>query len=302
MSVHHEDFYQAHLELFRPTSEELEAHRELEQFADFKLIDVPGISEGRQSRVSVIEYEVNGEHYRVLWKRMAAGKNLDETEASDMDNMLMPYRQELVEQGWDVPETYFHKPVRINGETQIFSYDQFMPGGDGEKMIANPDIPNFRKWFMFRKVAETLANYDESTLERRIIANKEVTVLPHGLDLKLANVVASADGKVYFVDLFGPKQIDGKGNWKAYNTKLDSLPPESLKAVCATREGALLRFYRLGQEIWSEQTGMSKQVLDTEFLRELGQSGLPNSEIGFIKQQVEENYSWLDEIYSERAV
>ncbi len=186
MPIDHSEFYQSYSERFRPTEAELEAHRQLEQFVEFKFVETTGISEGRQSRVSVMEYEVGGESFKVLWKRMAAGKHLDEGEAGLMDGMLMPYRGELIKQGWNVPETFFHTPIKINGETQIFSYDQFIPGGDGEKMISNQDVPNFRKWFMIRRVIETLAGYDEAGLSRGIIAGEEVTLLPHGLDLKLA--------------------------------------------------------------------------------------------------------------------
>ncbi|MBA2279144.1 hypothetical protein H0V99_01745 [Candidatus Saccharibacteria bacterium] len=302
MSTDHNELYQSHSDRFTPTAAELDAHRQLEQFVEFKFIDTAGISESRQSRVSVMEYEVGGEYFKVLWKRMAAGKGLDGGEAVLLDGMLMPYRGELIKQGWNIPETFFHAPTRINGETQIFSYDQFIPGGDGEKMIINPDVPNFRKWFMIRRVIETLAGYDEAGLSRGMVAGEDVTILPHGLDLKLANVVAEADGKVYFVDLFGPKQFNENGEWAAYSSKLDTLPPESLKAVCATREGAILRFYRLAEQLWSENIGISKDYLKEGFLTQISQSTLPQEETAFIEEQVINNFQWLDIVYSEKRV
>lgn len=189
----------------------------------------------------------------------------------------------------------------MQGEHQIFLYEQFIPGGDGEKMYANQEEPNFRKWYMIEEIIGTLARYPENALSRQSVAGEEVTKLPHGLDLKLANyVLEQGTNDLYFVDLFGPKEIDTSGQWRNYSPKLDSLPEENLMAVCATREGAILRCWRLAEQHWN--SGRSSGKLRGEFIERLQVSALPAGERDFISGEIGQNFPWLNALYWERSV
>lgn len=302
MTERHDELYESHAEIV--TAEEQQLLKEHEPFVDFRVVSAAeaGLSTGRQSRVSVLEYDHNGEAYQVLWKRMAAGKGLTNTEAQAFDSRLEPYRASLIESGWNVPELYYHRVSSINAESQIFSYEQFIAGGDGEKMLEDSAQPNFRKWFMVEEITRTLARYAPEDLVRTELAGKTVTQLPHGLDLKLANVVlAENDNRLYFVDLFGPKELDEKGSWRSFSPKLDSLDQEALKAVCASREGAILRCWRLAEAHWNngyEDIG----ELRGDFLRHLSRTGLADEEVDFIKQEIEANYPWLNTLYREHRI
>ncbi len=176
---------------------------------------------------------------------------------------LTPYCQALVRSGWQMPKLLHTRVSALADEFQIVGYEQYIAGGDGEKLLANPAEPNFRKWFLISEVVRTLYGYPADTARRGTVAGKEVTLLPYGLDLKLANVVLEAPSNdLYFVDLFGPKDFDEDGNWLTNSTKLDDLPPARLRA-------------------------------------RLGQLNLPPAEVSFIRTEIEAGYPWLDAIYRE---
>ena len=280
----------------------MEVLRQHEHLVNFKAVPYRGISEGRQSKVSVLEYSTENQPRRVLWKRMGVGKALSAELARTLHSRLRPYKRALEDFGLNVPVLYHTQPVELDSEAQIFSYEELITGGDSEFMVANREEPNFRKWFILRAVLETLAGYPEQSLRRKVIAGQEVSLMPHGLDLKLANVVLNEQGKLYFVDLFGPKEIDQSGHWLTYTAKLDSLPEENLLAVTASREGALLRFYRLAEKIWVENCALDSGKIRAGFNDLLAESNLPEKEKRFIVSQLQENFSWLDEVYSERQV
>lgn len=296
------EIIKSHAELFQPVEKELAVLKNQEHLIDFKVIPSHGISEGRQSRVSVLEYKADDQPRQVLWKRMGAGKGLSIEESSDLYSRLAPYKKKLETCGWTVPTLYYATPIEIDDETQIFSYEELITGGDGEFMVANREEPNFKKWFIIRSVLQTLANYPKQSLRRKIIAEQDVTLLPHGLDLKLANVVLNEQGKLYFVDLFGPKELTENGRWLNYMPKLDSLPEENLMAVTATREGAILRFYRLAEQLWSQNCDMKSEIIRIGFREILANLNFPEQEKKFINSQLDANFSWLDKIYSEQQV
>ncbi len=302
MSEQHADRYERHAE--QVTAEELQLLKEHEPGLSFRIVGATeaGLSQGRQSRVCILEYEQSGETYQVLWKRMGAGKGLDEAEAATFNARLTPYRQSLVEAGWQLPKLLYTRVAELPGEHQIFAYEQFIAGGDGEKLLVSPAEPNFRKWFLVSEVVRTLYGYPADRLSRENVGGQVVTRLPHGLDLKLANVVLQAGtNELYFVDLFGPKELDNHGQWLSYSPKLDSLSPDNLRAVTATREGALLRCWRLAEQHWANGYRTPKE-LRADFLRTLTQLALPSDELGLIRSEVEAGYPWLDELYRERAI
>lgn len=303
MSESHRNIYEQHSDEI--SRDELQILKQHEPFVNFHILgqEEAGLSLGRQSRVSVMEYELAGEMYRVLWKRMGAGKHLDTSEATGFDDRLEPYRQSLLQAGWRVPSLYFHKPVEIAGEAQIFSYEQHIPGGDGEKMLQDRSQPNFRKWFLIENTIQTLSRYPKETTWRGELAGKVVTRLPHGLDLKLANLVLEkGTNHMYFVDLFGPKELDAtRSHWITYSTKLDSLDEEALMAVCASREGAILRCWRLAEEHWNNGYADAGS-LRSDFIGHLKRMELPDEEVNFITNEVQHGYPWLNSIYDEQKI
>lgn len=284
------EYIREHAQLFDPHAAELAKLHLHEAGVWFNVVPAAElISEGRQSKVSILEYRVGDRSERVLWKRMGAGKGLTEDEASMFHARLRPYRAALISAGWNMPELFYTTTVSEKGEWQIFSYEQFVGHGDGDKMLANPEEPNFRKWHLLRRTMETLAAYPSS-------------VLPHGLDLKLANVVLDEQGKLWFVDLFGPKELMPDGSWRTFSSKLDSLAPDRLLRVCATREGMALRMYRLAEKVWTKGGGISAEKLRGEFTTLLGSLGLPDTEVSFIVDEIRGGFPWLDSIYDERKV
>src|SRR3989338_1808953 len=290
----------AHAELFIPNREELLSLKTHEPLIQFEILPPKGISEGRQSRVSILEYSVEGVSRRVIWKRMGVGKNLTESEAKILQSRLAPYRGELVGSGWNIPEIYHSQIVPVSSEFQIFSYEQYIPGGDGQLMVENPDEPQFLKWMLLRKVIESLASY--SDIGEIEVQGEKLSGLPQGLDLKLANIVVEREtGKMFFVDLFGPKEIkDGK--WLTYSKKLDSLSESNLMAIAASREGMILRLYRLIEQKWAESGGITQERLRKNLFHLLDNSSLPKKEVLLIKREIGENFPWLDKIYSERQI
>ena len=295
--------FKEHADLFKPNATELLNLKKTEPHVIFKEIPITAfVSEGRQSRVSVLEYGEGDKLNRIIWKRMGVDKSLTQKEAVLLHERLQPYKKSLIDYGWVVPAIYHTEVIEIDGEYQIFSYEQFISGGDGEKMVMNPSEPNFRKWFLLRKVIESLANYPIGSTKRSEIKGVELSLLPHGLDLKLANVVLDKSGTLFFVDIFGPKELTTDGAWVTYSKKLDSLPENSLIAVCATREGSLLRLYRLLEKKWADTGGMDTDYLRQAFGEILKHLGFPNHESDFIQKEIASGYPWLDSIYNEKAV
>ena len=293
--------FELHTKLFEPTEQEQSILRSQERIVSFEVLHPFGISEGRQSRVSVLEYSVGGQRDKVIWKRMGAGKGLTHTEALSLERRIFPYRETLMGYGWSVPPVFFHKAIEIEGEGQIFSYEKMVEGGDAGFMVANPKEPNFRKWFVVKTALSILAGHKLSELERVEILGKEVSRLPYGIDLKLENLVLSREGTLFFVDSFCPKELNAAGDWLTYSTKLDLLPVENLKAVTATREGTLLRLYRMAEQRWAK-AGIETPRLRSDFLESITASDLPEQEKKAITAEVESNFPWLDKVYNERDV
>ncbi len=296
------EIFKIHTELFYPDREELGILGKHENIK-FSIISGEGlISQGRQSRVSILEYEVDNFKQKVIWKRMGAGKGLTFVEADELRLRLAPYRDEIIKCGWMVPVLFYSEVVNCGDEFQIFSYEQFIPGGDAEKMVLNPQEPNFKKWFILRKVSNIIASYPIQEIKPTEIIGREVSLMPHGLDLKLANLVLDEAGQLFFVDLFGPKELGRDNSWRNYSPKLDSLSQEKLIAICATVEGSLLRLFRLIEEKWADIGGLTSDKLRSDFIEMINSSGLSRKQVDFIRDEITDNYSWLDSIYKEESV
>jgi hypothetical protein len=263
----------------------------------------PGMDSGRQSRVSLLAYDYDGREHHVVWKRMGAGKGLAEDEASDLWKRLHPYREKLTARGWNVPLLYYSDVVEAgDGESQIFSYEQFIEGGDAAQMLKDPAQPNFRKWFFVEEVLRTLYRYESDLLVRGEVAGRTVSLLPDGLDLKAANFVLEKDSnELYFVDLFGPKELTEDRRWANYSPKIDTLPAENLRAICATREGIILRFWRLAVWLWSDGDDRGRE-LTREFLDRLEAIEPPAEEFDLINEEIRSDCPWMDSLYKEHHV
>jgi hypothetical protein len=267
------------------------------------LDEVPGMDSGRQSRVSLLSYQSDEGAGSVVWKRMGAGKGLSGEEATAMWKQLEPYRSRLLEAGWNVPALYYSSVVDVsNEESQIFSYEQFIQGGDAQVMLKDPEQPNQRKWFFVNEVMQTLFKYPESALTRQEVAGRVVSLLPDGLDMKAANFVLEEDtDQLYFVDLFGPKSLDSDREWQIYSPKIDTLPARNLKAVCATREGMILRFWRLTLALWASED-QERRNITREFLERLEAVDPPKDEFDLITSEIRSNCPWMDGLYMEHRI
>ena len=158
---------------------------------------------------------------------------------------------------------------------------------------------HFLKWHLLREIVSQLASY--TNLTRSLVAGADVSLLPHGLDLKLANLVHTENG-IFFVDFFGPKELNDNGEWKTYSPKLDTLSPKNLLAVTATREGAFLRLYRFIEKNWALVGGITPMVLRNKLKQMLEDHSLPVQESNFILSEVHGGYPWLDSIYKEQEI
>src|SRR5438477_8378655 len=83
-----------------------------EPTAHYEPIDVPGISQGRQSRVSVLRFKLARGDELIIWKRMGVGKGLTRAEALTLHNHLRTYRRELRTFGWNVPKLFHTHTVQ----------------------------------------------------------------------------------------------------------------------------------------------------------------------------------------------
>jgi len=271
-----------------------------------------GLSQGRQSEVYIITNHEGdptawaelGTNWVLVWKRMAVHKQLSHDEALRLQSSLRDYQNNLYQAGWRLPALFASEV--INGDDGGFGIacaEQFIPGGDGEILLKDPSAPEHRKQALVEEVIMTLyAPHTHGDLPRRVLAGKEVSALPYGLDLKPANIVLiEPEDLLFVIDVFGPKQIGDDGQWLTYFSKIDSLPAQSLQAVTASREGAILRFWRLSEQFWAGDSMNLKERRAWMFDLLLA-AGAPRQEVAFIADEISHGYPWLDEIYRESAV
>jgi len=209
---------------------------------------------------------------------------------------LVEYQQSLMDSGWNIPKAIHGTVVELLGEHQIFWQEQFIEGGDGAVLLSDPQVPTCYKWHLVSEVMRTMYGYGHDAVRRHVFDGQELTALPHGLDLKPENVALQKyTDRLYVIDTFGPKLLDQDGEWLTYQPKLEDLPADSLRLVTATREGAILRFWRLASGCWDGSD-------DAAFLELLRTSQAPPDEMAFIQNQISQGYPWLDRIYTEDLV
>ncbi|KKR70581.1 MAG: hypothetical protein UU13_C0003G0025 [Candidatus Nomurabacteria bacterium GW2011_GWB1_40_7] len=257
-------------------------------------------SEGRQSRVSALEIIKDNAATRVVWKRCGVKKQLTIKEAKSLCLRLLPYREILKKYGWDVPNIFYSEAISIKDENVIFSYEELVNAADAERMFKDPETARFEKLAVIQKIIYTLTNEAHQNLEQKIYFGQSFSQLPYGIDLKLANLILDTNGNLYFVDFFGPKELDENYNWKIYNPKLDYLPQENLALVCATREGCILRMLKLA--LLHIQNIEEIAIYINHFKEIIIYSSLPKKEKEFILNELEKDFPLLKRVYEEQKV
>ena len=196
-----------------------------------------------------------------------------------------------------MPEIYYLDSRKIDGEYRLVGLEKRIGLIDGDKMIKDSNMPRFVKYHLIENVINTVC------FAKCKDSESEFLRLPYSLDLKLANFVIDFDDlKVYFVDIFGPKNLNEKGDFKFYSTKLDGLSQESLISVTGTRAGVILRFYRLLEKSWEQAESDVLGEVRKYFYSLLERVNVTTAEKDFIINEIENNYPWLDTIYEERKV
>lgn len=256
--------------------------------------------EGRQSRVSALEIVKSDTVTKVIWKRCGVEKKLTKEESQELCRRIAPYRENLKDFGWNVPEVFYSESVELPDENVVFSYEQLIESVDVERMFKDEKTAHFERLSVIQKIIQILTNPHHQKLNKKIYGNYSLSYLPYGIDLKLANLILDAKGQLFFVDFFGPKELNENGSWKNYLTKLDSLPEENLKVICATREGCILRMIKLALQ------NLPKNVeVDTyrrHFIDIISLSSLPEEEKETILTEIENNFPLLDMVYEEYRV
>lgn len=270
-------------------------------------VAAPGISKGRQSFVQVLSFRFSHGEELVVWKRMGSGKGLSRGSTQSMLEQLRPYRRSLRNHGWNVPKIFHSHLSQEDDDHFVSSFDQYIRGGDCDHLIRNSQVPAYAKWHVIRTVIETLAEYDTESIFRTELDDGVYTCLPHGLDLKLANLVSDGT-QVWFVDLFAPKLLLGRedshtsARFAIYDSHLDTLAENSLFKVTATREGAILRLLRLAELSWVGTGDITSEEFCHVALQILEESLLPRDEKRRVADEFDCKFAWLKSIYSEKLV
>ena len=256
--------------------------------------------EGRQSRVSALEIVKKDTVTKVIWKRCGIDKRLTESECQELCSRISPYREILKSFGWNVPEVYYSEPVQLENEYVIFSYEQLIEAVDVERMFKDEHTAHFERLAVLQKIIQIITNNFHQKLELKRFGDYELTLLPYGIDLKLANLILDHQGTLHFVDFFGPKELKEGGSWKSYTAKLDSLSQDNLKIICATREGCILRMVKLALKNLPDTT--NKELYLNHFLDIILLSELPRREKDFIVNEIKNDFPMLDKVYEEYRV
>ncbi len=257
--------------------------------------------EGRQSRVSALEVIKNGSSSKVIWKRCGVDKGLTIQEAQELCARIQPYRETLKECGWNVPEVLYSEPISLTPkDAVIFSYEQLIEAIDTERMFKETDTAHFERLSVLQKIVQILTNSSHQNLEQITYLERSFSQLPYGIDLKLANLILDKNGCLYFVDFFGPKELNNDYTWKTYNSKLDSLSEENLSLVCATREGCILRMLKLALRNLPNTEDIPMYM--GHFKDIITYSSLPQKEKGVIIEELEGGFPLLDKVYEEYKV
>ena len=287
------EFFDLHTKLQLPTKWELSQLKQFEPYGQFEVREYP-FSYGSQAKIVLLDVQDNPTNRLVVWKRIAADKGLTKEEAVELKNGIYAFNADLKRCGWNVPTIYQIHVIKADGGYQLFSYEQFIEGLEGEHMLKN-GAWNFCKWSLLRQVTDQIAAYSDLIPGVRF-AGYELYQLPHAIDLRPANVVLDEQGIMWNIDFFTPKVINHEtGELHIFNTKLEKLTQDKLLARESTREGILLRFFKL-TEMMCQSISLDK--MREGFIDILDTSELPHAVKDFVSQQIQQNYPFLDKIYA----
>lgn len=256
----------------------------------------PSVRQGRQSDVTYVESWVTTPPSTYIWKRMAVGKGLTPEEARVQFSLLGTYRKQLKRLGWPTPEILYLSVRDDPSGSYIDAIEQFIDGVDSETLFTSRSTPDRLRWRVVDNVLSRMGGLRLHRL-RRTIGGVELHAMPCGVDLKPSNLVYCGDSdRICLVDTFAP-QVFRMDRVVDFTSKLTSFSPEMLLAVCGTREGALLRFWRLLESQWPVETIMEFDRRREEFGARMKNNRISTRERKFIESQIRENYPWLDNIY-----
>lgn len=296
-----ENEYTLHIQLERNDVREEEKLKLLESNPNISY-NIPNIKfgEGRQSRVSALEIIKQNTTTKVIWKRCGTNKKLTKEESVELCSCITPYRETLKYFGWNVPEVLYSESVKLVDEHVIFSYEQLIEAVDVERMFKDSGTAHFERLSVIQKIVQTLTNTYHQKLNRKTYESYTLSHLPYGIDLKLANIILDTQGKLHFVDFFGPKELQADNSWKSYTTKLDSLTEDNLKIICATREGCILRMIKLALQYLPKDINSDTYL--NHFVDIIMLSSLPNEEKELIVNEIKNKFPLLDKVYEEYKV
>jgi hypothetical protein len=262
---------------------------------DALLKDAPGIERGTQSQIGLID--LPGVPDETLLKRMGVNKGLGHDEALRLQGDLITYREQLTAAGWNIPPLHDSVLAKVTDEWQIWEFEQFITGTNASALL-RLGRSNTMKRYVMKQALRTMSQYIGSELPDSELYGRPLTTLPHGVDLKPANIVIDNLGVMWMVDTFGPKAIDEHGSFVSYNSKLDTLPMNALKAICATRQGAVLRFLRKTQEQWLSSGSSNEEEFIEDVDYALAFTPLPAHETDDIIVEINNGYPWLNAVYA----
>ncbi|MEV6621283.1 hypothetical protein AB0M83_19115 [Amycolatopsis sp. NPDC051106] len=248
---------------------------------------------GRQGSQSVVSVRGRRDGARVL-KRAALGRGLTLHEANAAVANLSAYRDELAFSDWNIPAVAETTVVGSGNAVEVWAIEQYIPGGD----IATLGFRDSR----IRKALLQVVNAVSlvaSQLPLTAVDNvTTLSMMPYGIDLKPSNIIVHPrTGLAYLVDTFPPLNFAENGSFAFYNSKVHRFSESMLMAVCATREGSILRFWRLLERQWN--LGAADTLTMRQMLAEvLEESPMPHASVEIILGQIETNYPMLDLYYA----
>lgn len=264
----------------------LESHGRI-RLRDFA--ELPAALQGSQSVVSVRGQRGTA---RVL-KRAALGRKLTFQEAQLAVENLKIYRDELRVNGWTLPADSKARIVGGGKAIEVWIIERYVPGTDLAALPFREAVTSKA----FTQVVNTIASSECRSSFIAFDGAPELSVMSYGVDLKPTNIIVhSQTGDGYLVDTFPPLNFTQRGTFAFYTPKLHKFTSDMLLAVCATREGSLLRFWRLLERRWNLDAESKRE--SREIFREtLTSADLSRREIEVILDQIAREYPLLDFYY-----
>ena len=245
---------------------------------------------GARSTVTLVDcFGPTGAELRIR-KCLGGRMTLAQHEALALKDLFLQYRNELASAGWLIPALHDCAAGPAGTGWAIHSEEDFIAGGDGARLMSSGQ-PWAAKVALLRRIVDLMSGYRVVHSAHAVWGGVRMAVLPHGLDLKPSNVVLRGDD-LFLVDHFLPMIRHG-------DLSRDVAPArESL--VCGTRQGALLRFFRLAEWALLERGGDGRSAvarLRAEMVGLVRAAPLPSAERRYVQDQIVTGYPVLDAMY-----